>query len=151
MSRLQCSDSSLKGIFKNELSKEVSKKDRAQFRVREEILCKYIFPRQPFKEAICQIVIPLPLQEQVLKLCHEDVNGSHFTFKRTFERFCDSFFWPNMKRGLKKYTSSCHICQLAGKPNEFIQKMPWKYDPFENVSISEKAPGRPALTLCIGD
>ena len=50
------------------------------------------------------------------------------------------FFWPGMKKQVSEYIKRCHICQVAGKPNEVVppaplHPIPVVSDPFEKIVV----------------
>ena len=38
--------------------------------------------------------------------------------------FSNIFFWPGLKSDVAKFCRGCHVCQLAGKPNQPIPPAP---------------------------
>lgn len=50
------------------------------------------------------------------------------------------FFWPGLKADVAKHCRSCHVCQLAGKPNQVVppaplHPMPVVGEPFKCVIV----------------
>jgi len=52
---------------------------------------------------------------QVMRLAHEAVVSGHLGNQKTSEHIRLNFFWPNMKRDILSYTSSCQPCQLKAR------------------------------------
>lgn len=44
--------------------------------------------------------------------------------KKTYDQILRHFFWLCLKRNVVRYVKSCHICQVAGKPNQTIPSPP---------------------------
>ena len=75
-------------------------------------------------EVIRQIVVPEVYHSRLLWLAHEDHLAGHFGVNKTLRRLAEHFYWPKMKDEVKRYISSCNICQVVGKPNQKIPKAP---------------------------
>ena len=58
-----------------------------------------------------QLVLPLQLRTEVLKLAHDCILGGHQGIKKTYERVGAQFFWPGMHADVDRYCKSCDICQ----------------------------------------
>ena len=87
---------------------------------------------------IDQLVVPLELRSDILDLAHNVT--SHFGIRKTFQRIANDFFWPKMKADVVNHIKSCHICQVAGNPNETIPKAPLNpiivpTEPFQRIII----------------
>jgi hypothetical protein len=53
----------------------------------------------------------------ILKSCHDELCGGHFSNKRTTKKFVHLvYYWPIHFRDAKKYVKSCDSCQRVGKP-----------------------------------
>ena len=51
----------------------------------------------------------------ILKACHDEPCGGHFTNKRTpYKVLCLGYYWPTLFRDAKKYVRSCDNCQRMG-------------------------------------
>lgn len=89
---------------------------------------------------ICQIVLPQPYREHVLKVAHEHVLSGHLGVTKTFRRVSRYFFWPGLKSAVSKFCRLCAVCQLAGKPNQKVpvaplQPIPIMKEPFERLLV----------------
>ena len=65
---------------------------------------------------------------------------SHLGVSKTYKRITNDFFWPNIKKDIHKFVTECHICQVVGKPNETIPKVPLNpievpNEPFSKIII----------------
>ena len=41
--------------------------------------------------------------------------------RKTYDGILRLFFSPRLKRDMAEYIKTCHVCQLAGKPNQVIR------------------------------
>ena len=96
-------------------------------------------------EVIRQIVVPEVYHSRLLWVAHEDHLAGHFRVSKTLKRLAEHFFWPKMKNNVKRYVSSCKVCQVIGKPNQKIPKaplfpIPVVSEPFQEVIIDIVGP-----------
>lgn len=75
-------------------------------------------------QEVCQIVLPAGYRQQVLKLAHENALSGHVGITKTYYRNTKYFFWPGLKSAVARFCKSCHICQMAGQPNQRIPPAP---------------------------
>ena len=66
-------------------------------------------------DKVKQLCVPHGRRLQVMCLAHDTVVSGHLGNQKTSERIRLSFFWPNMKRDILSYTSSCQPCQLKAR------------------------------------
>lgn len=69
-----------------------------------------------------QLVVPAKFCLAVLKVAHDE--SGHFGTRKTYLGILKHFFWPRMKKDVAAYIRTCHVCQLAGKPNQVIKPAP---------------------------
>ena len=74
---------------------------------------------------VLQVVMPAVYRELVLKAAHGETSG-HFGVRKTYNHVLQHFYWPRIKRDVAGFVKSCHVCQVAGKPNETIKPAPLK-------------------------
>lgn len=91
-------------------------------------------------QEVHQIVLPFDYRSQVLHLAHESTLSGHLGVTKTFRRVSKYFFWPGLKSSVSKFVRSCHICQLAGNPNQIVPPAPLVPipvigEPFERLII----------------
>ena len=75
-------------------------------------------------KVIHQIVLPAVFRNQVLKLAHDCPLSGHLGVRKTLYRINRHFFWPRMRKDIASYCKTCHVCQVAGKPQHKPQKVP---------------------------
>ncbi|XP_068228077.1 uncharacterized protein [Palaemon carinicauda] len=80
-------------------------------------------PRDP-AEALCQhVAVPRNFRFLVLRMAHEGLGG-HSGVKRTTQLLQPHFFWPGLQKSVKASVTSCHLCQVAGNPNQVVPRAP---------------------------
>ena len=82
--------------------------------------------------------VPAPYQTDILKVGHDGPLGRHLGVKKTYDHILQHFFWPCLKRDMVWYGKSCHVCQVAEKPNQTIPLTPFYpipavCEPFQQV------------------
>ncbi len=75
-------------------------------------------------QEVRQIVLPAGYRQQVLKLAHENALTGHVGITKTYQRVTRYFFWPGLKSAVSRFCKSCHVWQMAGKPNQKIPPAP---------------------------
>lgn len=86
-----------------------------------------------------QIVMPTENRRAILSIAHDGVSG-HLGVTKTFNHVLRHFFWPGLKRDVRRYCKMCHVCQVSGKPNQIIPPaplypIPAVGEPFEKIII----------------
>ncbi|XP_042875418.1 uncharacterized protein LOC122255445 [Penaeus japonicus] len=136
-------DDTLVDLF-NKAVPEVDVADEAVcFYVKSGILMRKFRPPDVSKDepwhVVHQIVVPKCYRDKVLSLSHDHM-GCHTGVKKTLYKILKYFFWPNIYSDVAKFCKSCHVCQIAGKPNQVIPKAPLQPipvvpEPFHRVII----------------
>ncbi|XP_067685400.1 uncharacterized protein [Haliotis asinina] len=130
----QKSDETLQQIWSKVLS---DTRDTEEFYVHKGILMR----RCPQKELDVgsreQIVVPKAFRTEILSLAHESLFAGHLGRTKTYDRLSSDFFWPGMYKAVEDYCSSCHVCQVAGKPNQLIPPAPLKVVPAVGEAFSK--------------
>ncbi|KAH9118300.1 hypothetical protein LEN26_012203, partial [Aphanomyces euteiches] len=65
----------------------------------------------------------------ILAHCHDDAQGGHAKFQRTYERARAHFYWRLMYADTKDYVADCAICNTAGPPPNFRALSPGNLTP----------------------
>lgn len=50
-----------------------------------------------------------------------EYQARHKTFNQHIQ---PEFFWPGLKSDVTRFSHSCHVCQLSGKPNQTVPATP---------------------------
>lgn len=90
--------------------------------------------------AVYQVVVPTAYRTQVLSLAHDHPWSGHLGVNKTYSRILKHFFWPGLKSDVVQYCRTCHVCQMAGKPNQIIPPaplcpIPVVEEPFQKVIV----------------
>ncbi|KAK0135992.1 Retrovirus-related Pol polyprotein from transposon 412 [Merluccius polli] len=118
------------------------------------LLRKWLFCADPdVADQVMQVVVPDKYRDLVLKTAH-GVESGHFGVKKTYNYILRHFYWPRVKRDVMRFVRTCHVCQVAGKPNATIkpaplQPIPSVGTPFEHIIIDCVGPLTPSKTGCI--
>ena len=77
----------------------------------------YLFKNYP--DQIFQKCIPDNEVSSVIKLCHSEACGSHFSLRKTTAKIIQNgFYWPTMFKDTHAFCKACENCQKSG----FISK-----------------------------
>ncbi|XP_068206239.1 uncharacterized protein [Palaemon carinicauda] len=130
-----CSNSSSKNILFNDVEWDVEALKEAQANEFSN------FDDSNFDVDVDDLSNPFFLKKKVC--CTESVG--HFGVRKTFQKLSEHFFWPGMRRDVKRHELSCKVCQLVGKPNQKFPKaplipIPSVGEPFREVIIDVIGP-----------
>ena len=64
---------------------------------------------------IKQLCVPYGRRLQVMQMAHDSITSGHLASRKTRDRIRLNFYWPNLKRDVFSYTSSCVHCQLRAR------------------------------------
>ncbi len=87
-----------------------------------------------------RLCVPKSLRLEVMSDIHDRLTESaHSGYHKCYNRLASSHYWPGMSRDLKKYISTCDVCQKV-KPRRhgpvgLLQPIPIPTRPFEVVSM----------------
>lgn len=59
-------------------------------------------------------VVPHGARWRICQICHDE--SGHFAFDKTFEKLSKEYWFPKMRRFIKKYVSACMNCAYNKKP-----------------------------------
>ena len=87
-----------------------------------------------------RLCVPASQRIQVMDEIHNSyMETAHGGYHRCYNRLAASYYWPKMSRDLKRYVSTCDICQKAKprthSPPGLLQPIPIPSRPFEVVSM----------------
>lgn len=75
-------------------------------------------------DTVIQVVVPKKFRVQVSSLAHYHKLSGHLGITKIHHCVLRYFFWLGLKSDVIKYCHSCHVCQVAGKPNQVIPPAP---------------------------
>jgi Integrase zinc binding domain len=87
-----------------------------------------------------QLCIPDSLRIEVMSEIHNILTKSaHGGHAKTYNHIASTYYWPKMSRDIKRYVSTCNICQKT-KPRRhalvrLLQPIPIPSQPFKVVSM----------------
>ncbi|KAL3851858.1 hypothetical protein ACJMK2_015560, partial [Sinanodonta woodiana] len=58
-----------------------------------------------------QVVVPVGKRDEVLRIAHEGLLGSHMGVAKTGDRLVREFYWPGVHVDVRRYCLSCDKCQ----------------------------------------
>ncbi len=61
-------------------------------------------------EAMWVRLVPKERRKEVLQECHDAPLSGHFGFYKTFNRIRSLYYWPQMRKEIMEYVSSCKVC-----------------------------------------
>ena len=77
-----------------------------------------------------RLVIPTQWRESIMMECHDHpAYGGHLGVQKTFTKMQQRYWFPRMRREVKKYVRSCELCQSRKTP----RRRPYGYMQFINV------------------
>eukprot|EP00921_Rhytidocystis_pertsovi_P022392 GHVQ01035778.1.p1 GENE.GHVQ01035778.1~~GHVQ01035778.1.p1 ORF type:complete len:384 (+),score=19.50 GHVQ01035778.1:336-1487(+) len=89
-----------------------------------------------------KVVIPPSSRGDILKTYHDDPAGGHFGVTRTYERIKEHYWWPNVSVDVRKYVTSCGICQANKARNRYphgrLQPLPIPSRRWQHVAMDFK-------------
>ncbi|KAK7114676.1 hypothetical protein V1264_000698 [Littorina saxatilis] len=94
-----------------------------------------------------QVVVPHKMRAKVLSTGHDTAMSGHLGQKKSRERIWQDFFWPGIVGDIKRYCSSCDVCQRTmpkGRTRKVpLGKMPLIETPFKRVAVDIVGPIKP--------
>jgi hypothetical protein len=87
-----------------------------------------------------RLCVPEKFRVPIMDEVHNTLTESaHAGYHRCYNRLATTYYWPRMSRDLKRYVSSCDICQKAKPrrhaPTGLLQPIPIPTQPFEVISM----------------
>jgi hypothetical protein len=83
-----------------------------------------------------RLVVPESLRVDIMSEVHNTITeAAHGGYAKTYNRIAAIYYWPRMSRDIKKYVSTCDICQKT-KPRRhapvgMLQPIPIPSQPFK--------------------
>ncbi|XP_030271730.1 uncharacterized protein LOC115581049 isoform X3 [Sparus aurata] len=139
----QQGDATLTKCHSSLLSQEEAKKKKMAYILDDGLLMRR-WTSDATEDADCsatyQVVVPTAFRPHVLNLAHDHPWSGHMGVTKTYDRVLKHFFWPGLKADVVDHCRTCHVCQVAGKPNQVIPPaplcpIPVMGEPFERVIV----------------
>ena len=64
---------------------------------------------EPNSETLYQMLVPLQEVSNVVELLHDSCSADIFGIEKTYQRACESFYWPCMRRDVRNWIESCCV------------------------------------------
>ena len=81
----------------------------------------------------------LAVGQEFMKMNHDDPYRGHFEVVRTMELIHRKYYWPSVGQDIKKYVSTCDVCQRTKaprhKPYGELQPLPVPTHPWMSMSM----------------
>ena len=124
---------------------DASEEVRFYLRDREYLCVKdSVILRQTSDVMSPQVLVPVALREELMRLAHDIPLSAHFGVVRTLKRLTPHFFWWNMKRDVSAYCRSCSACARVKRLNrgskEGVGAIPVLGEPFAQWSADILGP-----------
>ena len=86
------------------------------------------------------VVVPsLDLRIEILEQCHDSPLAGHYGNAKTIELVTRNYWWPGLRRMVRKYISGCDVCKRAKasrhKPYGLLQPLPIPMAPWQDISM----------------
>lgn len=142
--KLQRVDESLKPLF-DLVSAGHDTHERNLYEIRDEVLVRRWRNRNtPEGAELTQVIVPVPLRNQLLKVSHDIPASGHLGTQKTLDRLLRHFCWPGIHKSVKEYCRTCDICQRLGKGAQKIRapliNLPVISKPFSRLAIDIVGP-----------
>ncbi|KJZ70324.1 hypothetical protein HIM_10292 [Hirsutella minnesotensis 3608] len=86
-----------------------------------------------------KIFVPAGLRNEILMLFHDDEVAGHQGGTKTCKRIQVQYYWPGLRRDVRRYVSTCRECQLAKprhhKPYGLLAPLPAPSRPWQEISM----------------
>ena len=56
------------------------------------------------------MLVPWERVSNVLELLRDSPSADHFGIEKTYQRSCEWFYWPCMRRDVRNWIESCYVC-----------------------------------------
>ncbi len=134
--KAQKSDTDLVQLCNKALSVEAADKVPVCYFVKDGVLMrKYRPPNIPATDewkVYRQIVVLTKYKSEMLALAHSLPISGHLGVNKTEDRILQHFYWPKLRRSVAEFVTTCHVCQMVGKPNQNVKPAPLKPVPAFN-------------------
>ncbi len=85
------------------------------------------------------IYVPYNFRSKILEIHHDSISAGHFGVLKTFELISRNFWWPKMRKDIKKFIKSCFICCKAKvpkhKPYGLLSPLSTPERPWKEISM----------------
>ena len=83
--------------------------------------------------------VPRPMRTEVLQMVHDDRSAGHQGVAKTLKRLQLDYLWEGMRRDVKEYVTTCHICQITKprlhRPHGYLAEAEVPARPWSQISM----------------
>lgn len=87
-------------------------------------------------------LVPRGVRWQILRSCHDDIG--HFSTDKTYEKVSENYWFPKMRKFVKKYVGACLECAHSkapsGKKSGYLHPIPKVPEPFHTLHADHLGP-----------
>ena len=65
---------------------------------------------EPNFETVYQMLLPWERVSNLLELLHDSPSAGHFGIEKSYQRACEKFYWPCMRKDVRNWIESCYVC-----------------------------------------
>jgi transposase InsO family protein len=116
-----------------------------EFALKRGILYRYA---RKGTERYKQVIVPRSKRDEVLRLAHEGLLGSHMGVAKTRARLVREFYWPGVYGDVRRFCLSCDKCQRVAPKTSHrpvpLGTTPLIDEPFSRVAMDLIGPIKPA-------
>lgn len=142
LSAAQKTDPTLQKCFLSVVSPDKASDERVCYLINDGVLMRRWSPAPSDCDwnVVFQVVVPSIYRSHVLSLAHDSQWSGHLGVTKTYQHILKHFYWPGLRSDVTVHCRSCHVCQIAGKPNQVIPPAPLHPipaigEPFERIII----------------
>jgi len=108
-----------------------------QWRTKELEVAPSISPAETRTEPV---FVLSPYRRDILVLAHDTPLGGHLGVEKTYLKVLAHFYWSGLHGDVKRFCKTCHVCQLAWKPNQHppvvpLVPIPAIEEPFSHIIV----------------
>ena len=103
--------------------------------------CKTVL--DDFGQIVDLPVVPQPLRRKAFQEAHAGPASGHFSYRKTKDRLCRLFYWPQMAKDIRLWTRCCLTCQrgnIRKTHKEALHPLPVIAKPWSRVAIDIVGP-----------
>lgn len=82
------------------------------FQVDNNIIYKHFHGQHGLKSNLTEwkVVVPTADRARIMSQCHDTALAGHFGVQKTWARIFEQFYWPGMRKDIRKFVKTCDTC-----------------------------------------
>lgn len=98
------------------------------------------------------------LRARIIQHIHESNIGGHSGIENTYQKICNTFYWPGLRMQVKELVKTCHICQISKHEHVrqpgFLQPLPvpdqaWVYITMNFITKLPSSQGKDTIWVIV--